>query len=446
MPDSSHGLTRLQKRLSASRNLNGWIYNIHLIGFALIFGVMILLPETSQAARPESTSASVLPTSIIWAHIADILITPGALDLTFDPSDGANDIVFAVAAQPNGQVLIGGQFTQVDSAAHNGVARLNANGSLDSSFTTNLTGAGFAGLTSLALQSNGKVVIGGAFTQVNGAARSNIARLNADGTLDAAFDPGAGVTDNGAYLDCVKLQPDGKPLIGGVFTNVGGVPRNNIARLTTTGALDTSFDPGSGANNEVSAIAIQPSDGKILVGGVFTTNNNLAHNRLARLNTSGSVDGAFNPDIDGSVLAIVVQPDNKILIGGTFTQVNGTSRNRIARLNKDGSLDTSFDPPGPPQEVDAIALQLNGRIVIGGKFTSLDGVKAGRVARLNADGSLDTTFNPGQGASYTVYAVTMQPDGKVLIGGGFQTVDGISRNRIARLLGDKLVYLPMIVR
>jgi uncharacterized delta-60 repeat protein len=302
-------------------------------------------------------------------------------------------------------------------------------------------------LTSLALQSDGKVVIGGAFAQVNSTACSNIARVNANGSLDTGFDPGAGVTGTDAYLNAVKLQSDGKPVIGGVFTGVGGTLRNNIARLTITGTLDTTFDPGAGTNGEVAAIAIQPSDGQALIGGWFTTVNGSTHNRLARLDTNGSVDSAFTPDVNGPVLAIVVQPDNKILIGGTFTMTNSTARNRIARLNADGTLDTTFDPgAGASNEVDAIALQSNGKIVIGGKFTTVGGAGRARVARLYANGALDTGFDPGDGASYTVYATTLQPDGKLLIGGGFQTVGGVSRNRIARLWGDRFVFLPLILR
>ncbi len=419
--------------------------HLRLVVLALMLSVSIVLSNSVQAAMPAST-----PARAATNLLEDGTVTPawpGALDMTFDPGDGANDFVFATAVQPDSQVLIGGQFTEVDGVTRNSIARLSAHGSLDSSFAADVTGGDYAGLTCLALQSDGKVVIGGAFTEVNDTARNNIARLTTAGALDTDFDPGAGVTGTDAYLDAVTLQPDGRPLIGGLFTGVGGMARNNIARLTKTGAPDASFDPGSGTNGEVAAIAIQPSDGRVLIGGWFTTANGSTHNRLARLSGNGSVDGTFNPDIDGPVLAIIVQPDNRILIGGAFTQVNGTARKGIARLDANGSLDTSFDPSGgADKEVDAIALQPDGRIVIGGKFASVGGAVRRRIARLNASGSLDTAFDPGDGASYTVYAVTLQPDGKILIGGGFQTVGGIPRNYIARLYGGNLVYLPLVVR
>jgi uncharacterized delta-60 repeat protein len=378
---------------------------------------------------------------------AAIAGTPGALDTTFDPGTGANNTVFAVVQQADGKVLVGGQFTQFNDIAHNSLVRVAANGSLDSAYNPSVTGTGFAGVVSLALQADGKAIIGGLFSQVSGVARTNIARLKTDGTLDTAFNPGTGVTGTDAYLNAVKLQSDGKALIGGIFTGYNDASRNNIARLTTTGALDTTFNPGSGTDGEVAAIAVQPADGKVLIGGSFTAVNGATHHGIARLNTNGSPESAFNPDIDGSVLAIAVQPDHKILIGGAFTEINDAPRNGIARLNTDGTLDTTFNPAaGADKEVDVLAVQPNGRIVIGGKFTTVGGVERRRIARLKPDGALDTNFDPGTGATWTVFAVTLQPDGRVLIGGAFQTIEGVSRNGVARLWGDQRVYLPLVLR
>ena len=192
---------------------------------------------------------------------------------------------------------------------------------------------------------------------------------------------------------------------------------------------------------------MQPADGKVLIGGWFTAVNDTTHNGIARLMTNGSLDSAFNSDVNGSVLAIAVQGNHKILIGGAFTTVNGVRRNRITRLNANGTLDTTFDPAaGPSGEVDALALQPDGKIVIGGKFTSVGGVERKRIARLKPDGALDASFDPGTGATWTVFAVTLQPDGRVLVGGAFEAIDGVSRSRIARLWGDYRTFLPLVLR
>jgi uncharacterized delta-60 repeat protein len=371
----------------------------------------------------------------------------GGVDATFDPGSGANNFVFAMARQNDGQVLIGGQFTEVNQTARNGIARLNANGSLDMTYGAGVNMTGYSGVASLALQADGKAVIGGLFSQVNGVARASIARLNVNGALDDSFNAGVSAADGDAYLNIVVLQADGKPVIGGVFTGASGGMRNNIARLTSSGALDATFAPGKGANGEVSAIAIQPADGKVLIGGDFSAVNDVTHRFLARLNANGSLDSAFNPELNGMTLAIALQPDGKILIGGAFTLVNNVARARIARLNANGSLDTTFDPgAGANNEVDAIALQPDGKILVGGKFTTLGDISRARVARLNANGALDSGYDPGGGASYTVYALAIQPDGKALIGGGFGFVDDVPRNGIARLCGDTMAYLPLLLR
>jgi len=372
---------------------------------------------------------------------------PGALDMSFNPGAGANDVVFAVVLQPDGKMLVGGSFTQFDGVAHNRVVRLATDGSLDRAYNPSVIGPGFAGVTSVALQPDGKAVIGGLFTHVNGVVRANIARLQANGTLDTSFNPGTGVTGEDAYLNTVQLQADGKVLIGGVFSRYNGVPRHNIARLTAAGGLDATFNPGSGADGEVAAIAVQPADGKVLVGGYFSAMNGVPRRGLARLNTNGSLDAAFAPGLDGDVLAILVQPDGKIVIAGTFTAVNGVPRGRIARLNADGSLDTSFNPAaGADKEVNALARQGDGKLVLGGKFTAVAGVARGRIARLQANGALDTSFDPGAGANWTVFAVALQPDGRALIGGAFDTVGGVARRGVARLWGDCRMYFPLIHR
>ena len=224
--------------------------------------------------------------------------------------------------------------------------------------------------------------------------------------------------------------PVAQVLVGGSFTTMGGVGRNRIARLNTDGTLDGSFNPG--AASTVNAIALQP-DGKILVGGAFTTIVSTTRNRIARLNADGTLDGGFNPNANNTVNAIALQPDGKIVVVGSFGSIVSTARNRIARLNTDGTLDGSFNP-NAGSIVNAIALQPDGKIVVGGSFTTMGGVGRNFVARLNTDGTLDGGFNPN--ANNVVSAITIQPDGRILIGGSFTTVGGTTRNRIARLNAD----------
>ncbi len=366
------------------------------------------------------------------------LNTDGSLDTSFDTSAGPDNIVFDIAPQSDGKIVIGGRFTQVNGITRIRVARLNSNGSLDTSFDAGDGADNW--VRAVAVQADGKVLIGGDFAQVDSTARNHIARLNSDGSLDTGFDPGAGASGT---VRNIVAQPDGKVLIGGSFTQVDGIGRNRIARLNPDGSLEVGFDPGAGANNIVYAVATQ-SDDKVLIGGTFTTVDGVGRNRMARLNTDGSLDASFLNGLTGAndaVYVMAVQPDDKVLIGGDFTQVNGITRNGIARLNADGSLDSSFNPgtgvSGGVARVSTIALQADGKVLIGGGFTTVNGVARGNIARLNSDGSLDTGFLNGlAGASITVSTLALQPDGKVLLGGGFVQVNGTARNRIARLNAD----------
>jgi uncharacterized delta-60 repeat protein len=153
-------------------------------------------------------------------------------------------------------------------------------------------------------------------------------------------------------------------------------------------------------------------------------------NRIARLNTDGSLDSGFNPNADSSVYTIAVQADGKILVGGLFTSMGGQTRDRIARLNLDGSLDSGFNP-NANSIVNSIAVQADGKILVGGSFTTMGGQTRNRIARINPDGSLDASFNPNVGS--TVNSIAVQADGKIFVGGTFTSIDGVARNRLARL-------------
>ena len=365
--------------------------------------------------------------------IRDRLNADGSLDTGFDPGDGAYAPVLAVAVRDDGKVLIGGEFEKVDSVDRNRIAQLNADGSLDTGFDT-IEGANNF-VYSVALQSHGKVLIGGTFTQVDGENHYHFARLNANGSLNAAFNPGDGA--NGT-VHVVAVQPDGKVLIGGEFTQVSGVDRNHIARLNDDGSLDSGFDPSTGPDAHVTSLAPQP-DGKVIIGGSFTQVDGVDRNRIARLKADGSLDSGFDTSTGANslVYAVALQPDGKVLIGGWFTKVDDVTRNYIARLNADGSLDTTFDTStGANNVVYSAALQLDSKVLIGGAFTQVDDVERNNIARLNTDGSLDTSFDTSVGANNIVRSVAIQTDGKVLIGGYFSQVDGEGLNRIARLNAD----------
>ena len=273
-----------------------------------------------------------------------------------------------------------------------------------------------------AVQPDGKTILAGYFSEVLGQPRNSIARLNPDGTLDAGFNPN--VSGN---VVCVAVQGNGKILLGGSIVSVGGVARNYVARLNADGTLDEGFNPD--ANNWVYSLAVQ-EDGQILLGGAFTNVGVTGRNHIARIAANGTLDAGFNPNANGSVFNIVVQADGKILFGGGFTTLSGTARNYIARVDAAGTLDSGFNP-NPNNGTLCMAVQADGKILLSGLFTTVEGTTRNRIARVAADGTLDPGFNPN--ANDAVSSMAVQADGKILLGGNFTTLGGTVRNYVARV-------------
>jgi uncharacterized delta-60 repeat protein/prepilin-type N-terminal cleavage/methylation domain-containing protein len=398
------------------------------------------------ATRTYALTAGTLPPGVTLDPATGTLSFTGAapasggtLDTTFlNGLTGANSAVDTVAVQSDGRVLIGGAFTAVNGTSRGRIARLNTDGTLDTTFANGLTGANNR-IFAVAVQPDGRILIGGNFTAVNGTTRNRIARLNTDGTLDTTFANGlAGANDT---VQTIALQTDGRILIGGGFNSLHGTARSYVARLNADGSVDTGFLNGlPGADLRLYSMAVQ-SDGRILIGGNFTTVNGTSRGRIARLNTDGTLDTTFANGLagaDSSVFSIAVGPDGRIVIGGAFAAVHGTARGNLARLNADGSLDTMFlnGLSGAGWWVWAVTVLSDSRVVIGGEFTAVNGTARGGIARLNADGSLDTTFANGlSGGNATVSAAVVRPDGSVVVGGVFTQMNGTARNRIARLSG-----------
>lgn len=369
------------------------------------------------------------------------VVSPEGGDVHFGlVNAGINGIVRAVVAQPDGKILIGGDFTAINGTPRGRVARLNADGSLDTTFGQNEQGVNST-VYSLALQSDGKVLVGGQFWLVNGQSRSRLARLNPDGTLDATF---ADIMENGEVY-AIVVQPDGKVLIGGTFGSLSGQTRGRVARLNPNGSLDTTFGNNTaGANNLVFTLARQ-SDGSVVIGGLFSQVNGVSRSGIARLNEFGALDTTFASGLTvGWVESIAVQGDGNVVIGGQFNTVNGQPRAGIARLTTNGALDPDFGASlrssdvGGAYEVHSVALQNDGKVVFGGRFggefAELSGNRRGNFARLNSDGTLDATFGQNlAGANNRVRCVALQGDGRILIGGDFTQVNGVSRPYLARV-------------
>lgn len=244
--------------------------------------------------------------------------------------DGSGVVLTAVQ-QNDDRILVGGAFSHLNKRAQNNLARLHANGTPDADFNARLGSGPNDMVNPIVIQKDGRILIAGNFTSFNGTPRARIARLNRDGSLDLGFNAG-GVGPDGT-VTVLKVQDDGKIVIGGVFRKVNGTTCNGVARLTATGQIDDTFQPGLGGKSTfVRAIELLPN-GDLLLGGIFDTVHGVRRGGLARVDYFGSlVPEFFSNSEDLIVNALALDAEGRILLGGTFTRINGVNRTGIARL------------------------------------------------------------------------------------------------------------------
>jgi len=378
-----------------------------------------------------------------------LLTTSGAVDPTFNAR--LNGVVDVVQPLPNNQFLAGGAFTttiptaSTTAVATNHLARFNGNGTVDTTF--NLTATLGGTINALALEPNGELLVAGSFANIAGVYAANIARFWPDGTFDSGFGPNT----NGPINSMVVESQGSSIYIGGSFSTISGAVSNNLARVNA----DASFDSGFSAQPNGAVYSIAPqANGQLVIGGAFTSISStnspaaLTVGNLARVaGGNGAIDTTFNPQINGQVYAVVIQPDQKVLVGGSFTALNGGIRTNLARLNTDGTLDTTFNANLVGGAVSAIAVEPNGMIVIGGSFTSVGGVNQPYFARLTATGTFDTTLPVTVNGA--VNAVVLENGGNatdtIVLGGAFTTVLGTTRNHIARLVPSNSTSTTLIL-
>ena len=363
----------------------------------------------------------------------------GTPDTGFNLATGVSGYVRAIAVQSNEKIIIGGGFTKYNGNLITNIARINSDGSIDPTFDLGTSANG--AIRTMCIQSDGKIIVGGEFTVFNGTGFNRIVRLNSNGSIDATFTPGTGANN---YINAIAVQTDGKIIIGGEFGSYNGTAMNRIARLNSDGTIDASFVTGTGfgAGSAITSIAIQ-NDNKILVAGNYSQYNGTTRTRITRINPDGSIDLTFDPGASANdkIRTISLQNDGNIIIGGDFTSYNGTSRRGIARLESNGNLDISFDPGNGVNNyanVEKTIIQNDGKIVAVGNFTTFNGAANIRIVRLLPDGNSDNTFVTGSGAgpgpNILVLALALQSDSKLLIGGNFTSYKDVGRNRITRIL------------
>jgi uncharacterized delta-60 repeat protein len=551
------------------------------------YGVALFDTQGHRSSRWSSAFRSASPLSyLLIAPGGDRVITDGAVELALDHS--ANNFrwltnslpaEFRVTCghfQPDGKLLLGsGPAAGVDYPTNVTVAsalvRLNTDGTLDTSFSTNVSvgvaplegGRDQIKIAAIALQPDGRILIGGFFTRVEGEARSLVVRLLQDGQLDPWFRPDLNVNP-GWDIDAIQnvsamaWTPEGKVLVGGVFDRCNGLECHALVRLhtagdtgggvlafaqstwyawETNGPLDVAvlrygpsnatvtvaceasapltdsgmtprgtlvFQPGETSKNitlpikdnllaegnrsfrltlsnptggavltgtpeativllddetlggpgsvdlsfpplsldgyvwGVTLLAVEP-DGSALLCVLSEKDRQSEIVELLRVGPDGQIDSTFHPDIDGAVYFGSVDPvSGKILISGWFQTVNGQSRPKVARLNHDGSLDAAFSVI-TDNLISGAAMQTDGKCLIYGFFESVNQLPRRRLARINQDGTVDSEFDTSNLTWMGVldpFCATSQDDGKVILGGYFEEINGVVRTNLARFNND----------
>ncbi|HEY5912433.1 MAG TPA: immunoglobulin domain-containing protein [Verrucomicrobiae bacterium] len=320
-----------------------------------------------------------------------------ALPDTFSPA--SDDVIFRLAQQADGKILVSGRFTSLGGQARTRLGRLNADGSLDTQFNPAWNDEG----SCLAVQPDGKILITGP---------GGVSRLNPDGTPDPSF-----ICEVLGSISSLAVAPDGRIVVGGDLATYDYSWTSKIARMSASGVLDRSFAPVF--DDAVLCVALQP-DGRILVGGVFGQ----PRSRLVRLLANGAVDDTFDLGVSTGfayIAEIILQPDGRILVPG------------VGRLFNNGALDGTFTIANGFELVSGLALQADGKIILGVPTGNpLPGLMGLGLGRLNSDGTVDPTFDPGVSGSVT--AVSVQADGRIVVGGQFSELAGEARTNLGRLL------------
>ncbi|MBI2605357.1 MAG: hypothetical protein HYW49_04680 [Deltaproteobacteria bacterium] len=217
-----------------------------VIGISTIFAIR--MARTNYSSPDNDVLATVIQSTgkhILGGRFLDSRIqrrnADGTVDETFSRSwsaGGFNNTVMALAVQADDQILAAGEFTNFDSSLVGHIARLKADGSLDTAFA-NAIGTGFDDtVSSVAVQSDGKILVGGAFSSFNGTSVARVARLNADGTLDSTFTPNSGFD---AAVRSIHIDSSGRILVGGDFKTYSGTSKPYLASLLSNGGLDAEY-------------------------------------------------------------------------------------------------------------------------------------------------------------------------------------------------------------
>jgi uncharacterized delta-60 repeat protein len=371
-----------------------------------------------------------------------------AIDMSFNHRDDLpmfNLNTVQTITQPDGKILAIGGFTlyykyqkyneleNINDNISSWIVRLNSDLTIDTSFNT---GVGFLlanpqmqfeVVKTMALQSDGKILVGGRFASYNGTPIAKIIRLNADGSIDTSFN-NSGIAVFDGYVNCIKIQPDNKIVVAGASLYASG---SALVRLNSDGSIDNSFV----TSGSFDSIHLFPN-GKILAGGEVFDGLNISR-KLVLFDNNGNIDPSFNMALlNYQPNNVIVQPDNKIVL----VKLSQLADASLIRLNSDGTVDptfnvgTGFKQTANLGRISSIDLQPNGDFIVCGLFDKYNEIAAKNRIRINSNGVFDPTFNyQSIDNDDTLTYIQLQDDGTILGSFYINSPDTFIRYCFARL-------------
>jgi uncharacterized delta-60 repeat protein len=339
----------------------------------------------------------------------------GTRDTSFHPSFGGK--VNTISILSSGSIIAAGDFSSVSSQARNRICKLFANGSVDTTFVTGV-GAN-AAIQSSIITSSGKILLTGNFTTYNNQMHKRMVQIDTLGVIDAGFQTGSGFDTT---IHAVHIQSDNKILVAGQFNSYNGIARSKLVRLMANGSLDGTFNASNTIDSIVYAVGTDSLNNVYISGNIHKFNNQLI-DPILKLSALGVRDFDYNKQtgFNAAISCLAKQADGKLLAGGVFTRYFGRQVGKFLRMLPDGQMDTTFmignGVEGTNSVVETIVLQTDNKILVGGRFTVFNGRACNNIIRLHANGAVDTTFNTSISVADKVTSISLQPDGKIIIGG-----------------------------
>ena len=422
-----------------------------------------------SARSPRLLFAAFLATAA-FSPTSAMALSDGTPSVTANAKFGTgfNNPVSDAVLQPDGKIVVVGGFTSYNGTAVPGIVRLNTDGTIDTGFNTQVGSGGTGGgITAIELQSDGKLLIGGGFTGWNGTSAGRLARINADGSADHSFitNIGTGISGGvgssaGAFPNDFEIQSDGKIVIVGDFTQYQGVTQEFVVRLNANGTPDTAFNTNAAQVLDIYVYGVkQQSTGQLVIVGGNIGAGGTTNAGLVRLDSNGTLDSAFTSAVGsgaaavagGFTGAIALLSDNSVLVGGKFSQFGTSQADTLAKTSAAGVIDTSFATSlttglagnmalSPYQWIDNITVQSDGSLLVNGCFVSINGVSSPGIARITTAGNVDSGFGSklGTGFNGCVRRILTLSDGSVMAFGEFTTLNNTAANGVA-VLGNEPV-------